>query len=632
MTSAEKVSTIEKWRSLIAGGISFTGGLIACLSQSEFRPKLAKEGSIIFMLLWIAVLVVIKILQKRPLLKKKFVFPVKEAEVHLFIISAIVGLWLPYFIKPLQAQKVEIILDVSQRMGAQFDAPGTTKFSAARAGVLQVLDYLEGQNVEVALRLVHSREVGQCVIEPRSSLAVDFTRDLDKIRDQLKKIHVNPVDKAPVVDAIDLSIDHYENAKRLDKGFFIYSFLGGDDTCGGKIGVYLDSPKVKKNSVDADLFLIILLGTDEEASLRNLPNARLDYASSAVQVKNIISSNNQLITSPTPIVNFKPLSADSKENPTPISTTLVAAVQDQIIEPVQSPDVSDLMPSAIETPAIEIPNTGVGETPLPTPTKDYTASSTPTPTKQPTNTSTKTPTNTPTKMPTNTPTKTPINTPTKTPINTPTKTPTNIPTDMPTATPIVTQTDTPTATPTLGAATWVALPPQPDVFLPGCPLINDARVYAQISYAQASISATLVPDERTNNVFRLDFYNAGGVGGDYAGWEVWLGPDDNSGIDLSPYSSLAFYIRGNVGGEETNFYLMMPVIGEKYQRFWKGVGWVTPITTSWQHVVIPLSDFTLGQKPEEQIDLTNIQKIQILFEWYPQPTSGRIFVDDLCVQ
>jgi hypothetical protein len=118
------------------------------------------------------------------------------------------------------------------------------------------------------------------------------------------------------------------------------------------------------------------------------------------------------------------------------------------------------------------------------------------------------------------------------------------------------------------------------------------------------------------------------LGGNYAGWEVWLGPDDNSGIDLSPYNSLAFYARGNAGGEVTNIYLMMPVVGGKYQRFWKAV----PLATSWQQVVIPLSDFTLGQKPEEQVNLTNIQKIQILFEWYSQPTSGRIFVDDLCVQ
>jgi hypothetical protein len=162
-------------------------------------------------------------------------------------------------------------------------------------------------------------------------------------------------------------------------------------------------------------------------------------------------------------------------------------------------------------------------------------------------------------------------------------------------------------------------------------LINDARTYAQFSQGQAGISATLVGNGHTGKGLQLDFTNAYFEGGYYSGWEVWLGADDFSGIDLSSYSSLVFYIRGGAGGEEPNVYLMMPATND-YQRFWKDVELVTPVTTSWNKVEIHLSDFTVGQGPHQQVSLTNIQRIQILFEWYPQPTSGRIFIDDLCVQ
>jgi hypothetical protein len=43
-------------------------------------------------------------------------------------------------------------------------------------------------------------------------------------------------------------------------------------------------------------------------------------------------------------------------------------------------------------------------------------------------------------------------------------------------------------------------------------------------------------------------------------------------------------------------------------------------------------EFTMGQGIHEEVDLHNIQRIQIVFEWYSQPTSGRIFIDDLCVE
>lgn len=313
-------------------GTSVVAAVIASITNSEFRPKLAFDGTIILIVTWVATWLLFKIVQLRPAENARIKSPGKKA--HAFYIGAILALWMPWLFLPLQAQKVEIILDVSQRMGQEFNPPGTTKFDAAREGVFQVLGYLENQNVKVALRLVTSSEIEQCMIAPETSLVVDFTKDLDKIRNYVNRIQVSPSNKAPVVDAIDFSIAHYRGQKRFDKGFYIYSFLGGDDTCGDKISVYLDLPTVKENHVYTDLYMIIMLGTDEEEALKDLPNAKLSYARNAIQVQQIVQKNNQHIAIPTP-------------TPT-IQASIIGFRSETTISPTQSADLS----------AQEIPVTG----------------------------------------------------------------------------------------------------------------------------------------------------------------------------------------------------------------------------------------------------------------------------------
>jgi hypothetical protein len=198
---------------------------------------------------------------------------------------------------------------------------------------------------------------------------------------------------------------------------------------------------------------------------------------------------------------------------------------------------------------------------------------------------------------------------------------------MPTFTPSATPTFTPVPPPPTPQFVSNPLPPQVDVFAQNCSLINEARKFDQFYTGQASISADLVGNGHTGQGLRLDFSNVQYNGSQYSGWEVWLGDSDDSGIDLSLYSSLVFYIRGATGDEEPNIYLMMPIT-DVWQRYWEDV----EVTTSWEPVVIPLVHFASGQEPTQQVDLRNVQRIQILFEWYEQPTSGRIFFDDLCVQ
>ena len=129
---------------------------------------------------------------------------------------------------------------------------------------------------------------------------------------------------------------------------------------------------------------------------------------------------------------------------------------------------------------------------------------------------------------------------------------------------------------------------------------------------------------------RLDF-TALGLPHSYSGWEVLLG-DINSGIDLTSYNSLTFYIRGAKGGETPNVWLMTPIAGGGFRRYYRDVEKYRQVTTQWQEIVIPFEHFMTGTLPEEKIDLQRINKIQVVFEWYPEPTSGTIYIDDLCVQ
>lgn len=422
MASEAKVSRFGKWWSWVVPGAAFTGACIYSIQHSEFIPRLAVLGSLVLLALWAVTGLVFWLLKMRPAEHARIRSP--GLQIHLFFVGAIIALWFPLALKPLQAQKVEIILDVSQRMAEDFIPAGTTKFDAAKAGVLEVLTLLEGNNMEVALRLINGIEYGRCDIQPETSLAVDFTRDFDKIRQVLRTLRPRASEPAPVVNAIDFSIDHYLDKRIFDQKFFLYSFIGGDDTCGGHLGTYLNLPMVMEHAVNTQLFLIVLRDTDEAQTLGNLPNANLTYAESAAEVLEIVETYNNIIVTPTPAPT-RPgsLAYASTGTSTPTETPLPASEQIRVTdkvepnEPVredQAPDEPGTIgtpdPPAISSPIIIPSPTRVPPTPTPLP-----------PPNPPT-----TPPSIPTEFPTDPPTEIPATdtpSPTATPIP-PTRTPT----------------------------------------------------------------------------------------------------------------------------------------------------------------------------------------------------------------
>ena len=134
---------------------------------------------------------------------------------------------------------------------------------------------------------------------------------------------------------------------------------------------------------------------------------------------------------------------------------------------------------------------------------------------------------------------------------------------------------------------------------------------------------------RTGQGLELNF-SALDIPNSYAGWEAVFG-EAGDGLDLTSYASLTFYIRGAQGDEKPNVWLMTLLEGGGFTRYYRDVEAYTPITSQWRPVTIPLVDFASGSLPPEQIDMEDISKIQIVFEWYQQSTSGVIYVDDLCV-
>jgi len=98
----------------------------------------------------------------------------------------------------------------------------------------------------------------------------------------------------------------------------------------------------------------------------------------------------------------------------------------------------------------------------------------------------------------------------------------------------------------------------------------------------------------------------------YCGWTTEL-----NGVSVSASGTVSFHIKGAKGGETPNIYL-----DDGTSRACVDIEKYVTVTTSWQKVTIPLSEFS-----NQGVDLTHLQEIQIVFEW--ENMSGTIWIDNI---
>ena len=104
----------------------------------------------------------------------------------------------------------------------------------------------------------------------------------------------------------------------------------------------------------------------------------------------------------------------------------------------------------------------------------------------------------------------------------------------------------------------------------------------------------------------------GGRNFSFAMWET-----DLMGLDASKYKNIVLRIRGQKGGEQPNIYL-----DDACRRACLRPQDFRPISDTWQDLRLPLRKFTdLG------IDITNLDKLQITFEW--KEMSDTIYLNEI---
>jgi len=101
----------------------------------------------------------------------------------------------------------------------------------------------------------------------------------------------------------------------------------------------------------------------------------------------------------------------------------------------------------------------------------------------------------------------------------------------------------------------------------------------------------------------------------YATWQTGL-----LGQNLKGYSAVVFQIKGANGGETPNIYLQNSSTQRDHVDIEDYL--INGVTTAWQEVRIPLSDFENGI-----VDLTDVAWFQIVFEW--ENMCGTIYIDDI---
>jgi hypothetical protein len=149
-------------------------------------------------------------------------------------------------------------------------------------------------------------------------------------------------------------------------------------------------------------------------------------------------------------------------------------------------------------------------------------------------------------------------------------------------------------------------------------LASRAETFRQFYWVTAAINGTAFsPGSADGTSYRLSYDR---VDGDhYSVWEIVL-PE----TDVSSLSKLAFDIRGQSGGEIPNVWLTSPSSPEDIRNLVDIEDYVM-VSTDWQRVEIPLTDFHVTGGSQQTVDLTRIIRVQIAFEW--EDMAGMVYVD-----
>lgn len=498
-----------------------------------------------------------------------------------------------------------IVVDASERMKTRLP-DGETKWTVAQKSVEFWLDTVVLPEANSGL-YIFGGGAADCKSAAKASVPISENA-LDQIREALRTLE--PSGQAAFCTALAQAAKELQKTKESDPVRTVIIITGGGDDCYSKELPWArvqDLLEEIKEDIEISAELIVLgedpaiptlvayYQNDEKVSVRVAPDA---------------------LVAQTRIAEAAATKAREFETAVPTAVAEVRATATAAAQTVTFPkDTPTLTLQAVSPPAN-------------TPTSTATATLSPPPRTIPSETYTATPALTPIAVPlptaTPSPSSMPTNTPTSVPTSTPTHTPTSTPTLTPTSTP--THTPTPTDTPTPPPPTTSPLPSQNDVYTPGCFLASLTTGFEKTESNGGTISANLVDQGQTGQGLKLD-YSVSNALYNYSGWQALLG-DSSNGIDLSSYTSLTFSIRGEHGGETPNVWLMTPIINGEYERYYSR----QPLTPEWQRVSIPLGHFTSGTKPDEHVDLSKIHKIQVIFEWYQAPTSGTVYIDDLCVE
>jgi hypothetical protein len=149
-------------------------------------------------------------------------------------------------------------------------------------------------------------------------------------------------------------------------------------------------------------------------------------------------------------------------------------------------------------------------------------------------------------------------------------------------------------------------------------MANRATAFREAYKGTAAINSTAFSpgsDDSTSIRIAYDRVNAD----HWALWGIVLPETDVSSLKL------AFDIKGQVGGERPNVWLVSSGSPSEIRNVVDIEDYVKETTTNWQRAEIPPTDFRDPWGHQQPIDLTRILRVEIAFEW--ENMAGMVYVD-----